>query len=840
MEWPTNQAGCTSDVQSTLEYSVESVQTVLNWFAFALFCMFFSSCSNADRNYLHSAYTSASSSSSSIKNRRRLPYRMHGDNNAAFSTLKPCCVDLSLIALKRPNECLPQLLRLQKAIAGIDPNHISQNLGNYVFFPIKGLLKLETTESVITAVFGVLKWLIQTQWFNPDMVSQLTILHGAFLSRAKSEDLKLEISNSCQILFHMAGPDMNSVPGPSLAHLFTLLLPQNSISITIQNFASLRELCRNVDGDVAASFLPGCVSSLSRTLLHPNQRSGILVCGLELLEEHICKSLDGSTEMRSDTWRARTQEKLQEALSLILTAMITNEYATVITATRSLCQRLLTTSLDPKIYVECLLQIAPDDLSSDHDSVVASVLDGYVDAAVKVLQGVDEQRKLSMIQTLMAMDKLPTSSRELLSEKLVNQIISFVQFSNTKVQALEDSLREPTIEYLSDQSRDALGKLLGLCRVDIAITSPETFWIAQKLGISTYEHAMTQLTAQPDLSQQSVISEARRLGRDYRPDLMHSLYPLLALPQPSLYTLAEIAKACEYVDVQEMVIDNADYIINSLSLAFVTLNIAPRTPKILGVLVQLAPNMVELIEDVVDSYFDVLDSYHGYSGIVEGIFSGLSGVVKAVAKQEPKSAFIEGVSNLEGAEIVKEKEQPDAKSYTSVLHIVQKAQLFLSHGDPQIRMLVLALMLDAIPVVAINENKFLPLVHLYWPQLTRRLDDPNAYVAAAVLQVMAKTITFAGSFMRLRYKDDVVPAIDEILHPAKDKRGNLMKPRKEWEGTGRRKVAEGIQSVLKAAVEDAGLRGEECKHTLGIVEELSTKSDVMKQVLSVAHELDSS
>lgn len=798
---------------------------------------------------------------------------MNDGSTTAFQELRPRCVALSAVTLRAPQECAPLLRELASSLKQTDKSLVSQQFANYIFFPIKPLLKPDLSENILTVVFEILQWLLETAWYvqGDEMTSQLIMLFTTFLARAKSEELRTAIYLALCTLFERSKDHVNVLRSrPSVAHLITQSLDEDTGLVTkIAALSCLNSLFIHLSGDTAASFLPGVTSALSRTILKINQKSSLVASSLTLLRHCIVQSMDGQvTAYRTDKWRIATESQLSLAISPILSAMTGHEYEQVREATLKLCKSVLeSTTLAPSIFVECLLQLDHRAIPTRYESIIAKTLESYIDAAARILQGVDEGRKLNMLHTMLqAFTLLSVTSRQILSARFIAQMCAFIQFNDTKklisiISDAEEAPGEPDILYISSEVRDVLIKVLDSCDKPekLDLSTPELFWIAQKLGISTFSHAINHLSSQRNLALQSIVWHANQRGFEFRTELMNFLYPILAMPEPSLFSLQAISTACQYADVQEMMVANADYIVNSLSLAFVSLQITPQTPKILAILVHLAPDLVELIDDVVDGFFDVLDAYHGYEGIVEGIFFGLAGVVKAVSQQTPSSTFVDVIKQKEttlddksleqrfaevddtetsSRKIDEEPQDQTSKSYQIVLQIMNKAQLFLSHGNDIIIIKVLNLMYIGIPIVAENENKFLPLVHLYWPQLMRRLESPNPFVVAMVMQVIARTITFAGSFMRMRINDDVLPAISDILHPQRDRRGNLISARQDWTGTGRRKVADGIQMILRSTVEDGGLLGGEREKALTYVEELAEKSEVMKSTLLQAREID--
>lgn len=129
---------------------------------------------------------------------------------------------------------------------------------------------------------------------------------------------------------------------------------------------------------------------------------------------------------------------------------------------------------------------------------------------------------------------------------------------------------------------------------------------------------------------------ASRLGQAFRPELIDVLYPIatfLGSPMPELRghaitTLNSISVSCGYGSVSELVIDNVDYMVNSVSLRLNQFDISPASTKVLTMMIRLTgPKLLPFLDDVVAGIFAALDNYHGYSAFVGSLFGVLSEVV---------------------------------------------------------------------------------------------------------------------------------------------------------------------------------------------------------------------
>ncbi|KAL1839085.1 hypothetical protein VTJ49DRAFT_1886 [Mycothermus thermophilus] len=168
-----------------------------------------------------------------------------------------------------------------------------------------------------------------------------------------------------------------------------------------------------------------------------------------------------------------------------------------------------------------------------------------------------------------------------------------------------------------------------------------------------YEFSASLLSAHSDTEEQDWRLEAialevsafaaSRLKADFRPELIDVLYPITtflgsAIPQlrqHAITTLNVIAACCGYKSVSDLIIENADYMVNSISLRLNTFDISPASTKVLTMVIRLTgPRLLPFLDDVVSAIFAALDNYHGYPIFVESLFSVLSEVVTQGVKSD--------------------------------------------------------------------------------------------------------------------------------------------------------------------------------------------------------------
>ncbi|KAJ5132026.1 Armadillo-like helical [Penicillium atrosanguineum] len=144
------------------------------------------------------------------------------------------------------------------------------------------------------------------------------------------------------------------------------------------------------------------------------------------------------------------------------------------------------------------------------------------------------------------------------------------------------------------------------------------------------------------LALEAVALQAQQLGEAFRPELMDALYPTLqllasnnsSLQRHAMTCLNILTSSCNYPDTSSMIIDNVDYLVNSVALKLNTFDVSPYPPQVLFMMVKLCgARLIPYLDDLVDSIFGILDLYHGYPKLVEIMFRTLAAIVEEGAKK---------------------------------------------------------------------------------------------------------------------------------------------------------------------------------------------------------------
>ncbi|KAI4284280.1 MAG: hypothetical protein L6R35_004949, partial [Caloplaca aegaea] len=164
------------------------------------------------------------------------------------------------------------------------------------------------------------------------------------------------------------------------------------------------------------------------------------------------------------------------------------------------------------------------------------------------------------------------------------------------------------------------------------------------LGQSAYDDSVDwRLQA---LSLEMVAQQASFHAKDFRPELVDTLYPILermgssnaALQQHAVTCLSIVSNACGYQSASELVTENADYLVNAVALKLNGFDISPQASQVMLMMVRLCGSaLIPYMDDLIESIFAILADYHGYPRLVEALFEVLNAVVEEAGKSSPHS-----------------------------------------------------------------------------------------------------------------------------------------------------------------------------------------------------------
>ena len=319
---------------------------------------------------------------------------------------------------------------------------------------------------------------------------------------------------------------------------------------------------------------------------------------------------------------------------------------------------------------------------------------------------------------------------------------------------------------------------------------------------------------------QVLASRSCQQRHEYRPELVDALYPVVEclgssnviLREHAMTSLNTIAMACDYRSSSDLIIQNVDYLVNSVALRLNTFEITPRDPQVIFTMVKLCgPTLLPYLDDLIESIFSTLASYHGYSQLVELLFSVLSVVVEESSKvnlspdcttinTHPRKTCLSPTTVSQTADILKQirpktgitvepqvnirpeafdttfdesgvcsnsgnfndrssevateaptaRSQLPSKTYITVQTIVRTGQHYLTHESPNIRRKLLRLTALSCSALYRNEDEFLPVINDIWPVVIKRLYDSEFFVSIAASEAISDIFKYAGDFVASR------------------------------------------------------------------------------------------
>lgn len=254
---------------------------------------------------------------------------------------------------------------------------------------------------------------------------------------------------------------------------------------------------------------------------------------------------------------------------------------------------------------------------------------------VTLMQNLIQKVASSTTSLCMARDALENARNTHDDVRLINMWLSFTILKEraTQTQAFDFDLFvniQPKADLETDVCDDLYAFALAILVEDTEIITQD--WRLKGLALEI-------LTLQ-----------ATRLKDAFRVELVDALYPIVhlmaspvqALQNHAMTCLNLLATACGYENAQELLISNVDYLVNAIAIKLNTFDLSPEAPQVLLMMLKLCgPTLLVYLEDLVESIFEALECFHGYTSLVEMLFSVLRGVVE-VGSQSPQFTITRG------------------------------------------------------------------------------------------------------------------------------------------------------------------------------------------------------
>lgn len=197
------------------------------------------------------------------------------------------------------------------------------------------------------------------------------------------------------------------------------------------------------------------------------------------------------------------------------------------------------------------------------------------------------------------------------------------------------------------------------------------------MGVTSKRSAHLENTA-VSISLDTIAAASLFLKNDFEPELIDYLYPVIeSLSSPSGMIVTHAQNATIQVarnvyndtSIENLIIKNSDYLLDSLNLKLVNIAVTPDTIKVLIVLIKIAGvELIEKLGDVINSSFVLLDMYHGYTALCNGFFAAFSEILNSVYQTYVASHNFE--------ENVFDKHEEEIRSRAKPWGISSKEQMF--------------------------------------------------------------------------------------------------------------------------------------------------------------------
>ena len=320
-------------------------------------------------------------------------------------------------------------------------------------------------------------------------------------------------------------------------------------------------------------------------------------------------------------------------------------------------------------------------------------------------------------------------------------------------------------------------------------------------------------------------------SQNFRDNLIKSLYPVLEkvsdgnhlINSCALKTLSVIARSCQYKSVAELINENADYLVSTISIHLRHLALFPRCPAVLqAMLAHCDLNIFPLVRDTVDEILFTMDSHRLESRYLFSFLPVLLTTVKAInvwftekttdsASNQTVNEHADNFSQIsldddDASTIAKELndfhanfrmanmetsleestddskvkqlpddnyperlddefgEEKDCPAHIKVVEqVVRRCAHLLANENPKVRLIVMNVIDEAILCLSNENNVLLPLVHKLWGPLTTRCTDSELQVVAEAFRLICNLGDHSGTFLRRKFSKDVLPKLLTFL-----------------------------------------------------------------------------
>ncbi|XP_070560811.1 TELO2-interacting protein 1 homolog isoform X2 [Ptychodera flava] len=332
---------------------------------------------------------------------------------------------------------------------------------------------------------------------------------------------------------------------------------------------------------------------------------------------------------------------------------------------------------------------------------------------------------------------------------------------------------------------------------------------------------------------ESIGTFAKVLGSDFNVLLIESLYPVMeklgdetaVISETAYGTLIDICQNCSYKSIEQLICENSDYLVDAISHNLRHLDLYPKAPDVLKVMLQYGNiDVLPLTRDIIDEILDTLDQCYdekaaSFMKVLHELVcsvkrwyppeqnkmdefeankdKSLSSSFRTLSKNkqqvsESVKEFVEEYQKqkkiAKGEEVVEEVEEieeskdagdtadsqdveldevdkkPELPMHVQVvMQVLERCMHFVSSKNPRLRLLVLEIIKNSVIVLQTREDELLPMVHKLWPSMVHRFMDEEQLVTIKAFETLCVMGVVCGDFIRRRVVKDVWPNVIKFL-----------------------------------------------------------------------------
>ncbi|GAV07880.1 hypothetical protein RvY_17661-2 [Ramazzottius varieornatus] len=310
---------------------------------------------------------------------------------------------------------------------------------------------------------------------------------------------------------------------------------------------------------------------------------------------------------------------------------------------------------------------------------------------------------------------------------------------------------------------------------------------------------------------QNIAAIAKVMGTAFRQHLHVALYMILEkteseippIQSTALHCLSQVAEACQYASIADLVCDNMEYLINDIVLRVRQLHRHPKTIFVLkAVLSYTDKNALPEVAHIVEVVLDKLDEFHHAApgpfaavlltvvvkmkrwfpaskkvpavrqdskvyGVIRYLRTGYrdqtSGQTPNEGNEMNGTVADEEEVEEEGTIETEEKKEEVPQHVKLTVEIVRRSAYLLLTEDRHLRSLLLDVIREGCEVIQSRQEQLLPLAHKIWQSLITFHRGSDFIIMRKAFECLVGLTSVAGGFLRYRVVNEAIPLVAKFV-----------------------------------------------------------------------------